>query len=124
MARYLSPEWFAAGLAAGAAAAERAGASGVVQHVVAGGPDGEVRYLTRLEQGRVVDHALGVVDEPDATVTAPYADAAAIATGALDANAAFIQGRIKTSGRTGPLLALLAAGQDPAWRAVAEATEA
>ena len=116
MAGYLSPEWFAAGLAAGAELPERPGASAVVQHVVAGGPEGEVRYVTRVVDGRVVEHGPGSVDEPDATLTTPHADGLAIATGELDANAAFMQGRIKTAGRTGPLLTLLAVLQAPAWR--------
>ena len=123
MAAYLSAEWFAAGLAVGGELPERPGVSGVVQHVVAGGPDGEVRYVTRVVDGRVVEHGLGSVDEPEATLAIPHAEGLAIAEGRLDANAAFMQGRIKTTGRTGPLLALLSVLQTPAWReaAVAEA---
>ena len=123
MAAYLSAEWFAAGLAVGGELPERPGVSGVVQHVVAGGPDGEVRSVTRVVDGRVVEHGLGSVDEPEATLAIPHAEGLAIAEGRLDANAAFMQGRIKTTGRTGPLLALLSVLQTPAWReaAVAEA---
>ncbi|MEZ5177773.1 MAG: alkyl sulfatase C-terminal domain-containing protein [Acidimicrobiales bacterium] len=124
MARYLSPEWFAAGLAVGGALPERPGVSAVVDHVVGGGPDGEVRYVTRVVDGRVVQHEPGSADEPDATLTVPHAEGLAIATGELDVNAAFMQGRIKTAGRTGPLLHILAVLQDPAWAEVTATTEA
>ncbi len=123
MACYLSPEWFALGLAAGADLPERPGVSALVQHVVSGGPDGEVRYVTRLVDGRVTEHGLGSVDDPDATLATPYTEGLAIAEGRLDANAAFMQGRIKTAGRTGPLLALLSVLQAPAWGEVAATTE-
>jgi hypothetical protein len=123
MTRYLSPEWFAAGMAAGGSLPERPGVSAVVQHVVSGGPSGEVRYVTRVVDGRVVEHGPGSVDEPDATLAVPHAEGLAIAEGRLDANAAFMQGRIKTAGRTGPLLALLSVLQAPAWHEVAAATE-
>lgn len=119
MAAYLSPEWFAAGLDVGGALPEQPGVSAVVQHVVSGGPDGEVRYVTRVVDGRVVEHGPGSVDDPDASLATPFAEGLAIAQGHLDANAAFMQGRIKTAGRTGPLLALLSVLQDPAWRALA-----
>lgn len=123
MVRYLSPEWFDAALAVGTALPERPGVSAVVQHVVSGGPDGEVRYVTRVVDGRVVAHGPGSVDDPDATLTIPHAEGLAIAEGRLDANAAFMQGRIKTAGRTGPLLALLSVLQAPAWAEVATATD-
>ena len=124
MVRYLSPEWFDAALAVGAAPPERPGVSAVVQHVVSGGPDGEVRYVTRVVDGRVVEHGPGSVDDPDATLATPHAEGLAIAEGRLDANAAFMQGRIKTAGRTGPLLALLSVLQAPAWRESALAGDA
>ncbi len=123
MASYLSPAWFDAAQAVGAALPERPGVSAVVQHVVSGGPDGEVRYVARVVDGRVVDLAPGAADEPDATLTIPHAEGLAMAEGRLDANAAFMQGRIKTAGRTGPLLALLSVLQAPAWTDLAAATE-
>jgi putative sterol carrier protein len=98
--------------------------SAVVLHVVSGGPEGEVRYVTRVVDGRVVEHGPGSVEEADATLAVPHAEGLAIAEGRLDANAAFMQGRIKTAGRTGPLLALLSVLQAPAWNEVASATEA
>jgi len=54
MAAYLTQEWLDDQLAAAAALdGDRGGppVSGTILHVVAGGPDGEVRYLTRLEAG-------------------------------------------------------------------------
>ena len=91
--------------------------------MVSGGPDGEVRYVARVVDGRVVELAPGAADEPDATLTIPHAEGLAMAEGRLDANAAFMQGRIKTAGRTGPLLALLSVLQAPAWSELTAATE-
>ena len=87
MARYLSPEWFAAGLAVGGALPERPGVSAVVDHVVGGGPDGEVRYVTRVVDGRVVQHEPGSADEPD-----PWAAEMAAEVVATDADRRFASG--------------------------------
>jgi putative sterol carrier protein len=64
-----------------------------VQVVVSGGPDGEVR--------------LGVVDEPDLVLTTTADDARALLDGTLDANVAFMQGRLKTAGDNAVLLRIL-----------------
>ena len=99
-------------------------ASVTVLHVVAGGPDGEIRYLTSLTDGVLAAHEVHAEDvaggasdgaaEPDVSLTTPYAEALAIARGELHPNVAFMRGRTKTSGPTGPLLAVLAAepGED------------
>ena len=64
---------------------------------ITGGPDGEV----------VIDVPGGPADA-DLTLTAPQALARAIAAGEVDPNTAFMQGKLKVTGPTGPLLALLA----------------
>ena len=102
---YLSEEWLAAQLAAGAALPVQPGVSGVVAHVVSGGPDGDVTYVTTVVDGQLVPS--DPAREPDATLAVPYAEGLAMASGELDPNAAYMQGRIKTTGATGPLLAVL-----------------
>lgn len=106
-ARFLSQEWLDAHVAASAALPERPGASAVVQHVVTGGPDGEVRYHLCVVDGRVAGAALGQVDAPDLLCTATYAEAVKIATGAVGAHEAFMQGKLKVVGSTGRLMDLL-----------------
>ena len=92
-----------------------------VLHIVTGGPEGEVRYRSVLDGGHLsvapadADAAAG--DDPEVTLTTPHTDALAIARGELDANVAFMRGRSKTTGPTGPLLAVLAAPPDDAYRA-------
>ena len=75
--------------------------------VLAGAPGGDVRYHQTTVDGRLLDLELG--DDPDAevTLTQTYAVAVDIATGALDANAAFMQGRVKVVGPMGTLMALI-----------------
>lgn len=98
-----------------------------IQHVVSAAPDGEIRYVSTLVGGRLTGQVLGEADDADATVTTTYPDAVRILQGDLDANAAFMSGRVKVAGSTGKLLAYLAAtsgeGYDPVRRALAERTE-
>jgi len=112
MAEYLSEAWFDEQREAGAALPSRPGVSGVVQFVVAGGPEGDVTYVTTVADGAITAVTVGPADEPDATLAVPYAEGLAMADGDLDPNAAYMQGRIKTTGATGPLLAVLSVLQD------------
>jgi len=112
MAEFLTQAWLDEQRQAGGSLPGRPGVSGAVQFVVAGGPEGEVTYVTTVVDGVVVSNALGAVDEPDATLAVPHAEGLAMAAGDLDPNAAFMQGRIKTAGATGPLLAVLSVLQD------------
>ena len=112
MAEYLSQAWLDEQAQAGARLPARPGVSGVVQFVVAGGPDGDVTYVTTVVDGAITANALGPADAPDATLAVPYAEGLAMADGDLDPNAAYMQGRIKTTGATGPLLAVLSVLQD------------
>lgn len=107
MPTFLSRAWLDAHAAAGASLPERPGATAVVQHVVTGGPDGEARYHLAWVDGRVVAAVLGPAEAPDLVCTAPYADAAAMASGAVGAHEAFMQGKLKVVGSTGRLMDLM-----------------
>lgn len=117
MPAYLSQAWLDRLLAATSALPERPGATARVQHVVAGGPDGEVRYALAVVDGRVTAATLG--DDPEATVvlTEQHADAVAVARGELDANAAFMQGRVKVVGDMGAVMALMPLTHSDEYRA-------
>jgi len=112
MAEYLTQAWLDEQQEAGAALPGRPGVSGAVQFVVAGGPEGDVTYVTTVTDGVVVSNTLGPAEDADATLAVPYAEGLAMAEGDLDPNAAYMQGRIKTTGATGPLLAVLSVLQD------------
>ena len=86
---------------------ERPGASARVQYVVSGAPDGEVRYTQELVDGRVAATALGTDAEAEVTFAQTYDDAVEIARGTLDANVAFMQGRVKVVGDMGKVMALM-----------------
>ncbi|HVF73464.1 MAG TPA: SCP2 sterol-binding domain-containing protein [Acidimicrobiales bacterium] len=107
MARFLSREWFddvnAAAASDDVAAAVTPGLRLVVQQVVTDGPEGDVRYAVRIEDGAVAV-VPGDAPDPDVTVTEDHATATAVAQGELAAPVAFMTGRIRVSGDTRALL--------------------
>ncbi|MGH9243213.1 MAG: SCP2 sterol-binding domain-containing protein [Acidimicrobiales bacterium] len=124
MARYLSTEWVDAldGAAAGLDVPDDVRL--VVEHVVTGGPGGEVAYHVAIADGgaRV---APGPAATPTVTFTEDYDTAVAIARGQQSAQAAFMAGRVKARG---DLATLTGHGEtlgmlDEAFKAVREDTE-
>lgn len=95
MSKWLSKEWMDETLEMAKGQPERIGATAKMQYVVTGGPDGEIRYFWVLEDGKLMENALGDITEPDITMKMSYDDAKRIQTGELDPNSAFMQGRIK-----------------------------
>ena len=118
MVKYLSPEWMELNKQLAAEFPETPGATARLQYVVTGGPDGEVRYHHAVENGQTVELALG--DDPDAevTLTASYDDKRKIDQGELDANAAFMQGRVKISGNIAKVMALLPLTSKPEYQEI------
>jgi len=108
MPRYLSTEWLGELDRAAAGDAELTGlTAGVrlaIQQVVTGGPDGDVRYAVRLDDGavRVVQ---GEDASADVTVTEDHATAVAVSRGELSPQAAFMTGRIRVGGDMAALMA-------------------
>lgn len=111
--RYLSQDWLDETRAMAAGQPEHPGASGRIQYVVTGGPDGDVKYSWELEDGRLLASHLGTIADPDVTVTAPYAEWVKIARGELDMSAAFMQGVVKVAGDTGRWFRLLPITRTP-----------
>jgi putative sterol carrier protein len=83
------------------------GAAPRLQYVITGGPEGDVAYYWIVEDGHLLENRLGMLEDPDVTLHESYSDAKAMQQGELDANAAFMQGKIKVSGDVGKLMALL-----------------
>jgi putative sterol carrier protein len=105
--RFLSDAWFK-DVAAAAGHAPPAGEPvAMLQQIVTGGPDGEIRYHVIVSGGHAV-LTPGSADAPDATFTEDYATAAAIARGELTTQAALLAGHILVAGN----MATLSARQD------------
>lgn len=118
MSRFLSAEWMDESRALAEGQPERPGASARMQYVVTGGPDGDVHYYWVLQDGRLVDSALGELDDAEITLSESYDDAVSVQKGELDANVAFMQGRLKVTGNMGKLMALLPITSSPEYRAL------
>lgn len=127
MTRWLSGEWFdqARNLAVGLP--PRPGLTAGIQHVITGGPDGDVSCYWVLADGRPTSAAIGSLESPDVTLTLSWSDAAAIQSGGLDPSVAFMQGRMKVAGSMSVVLELLPATREAAYRdlrcRVADVTE-
>jgi SCP-2 sterol transfer family len=116
MAKWLSPEWFDESRALAADQPDRPGASARMQYEIIGGPNGEVKYYWVLEDGHLRESALGVLADAEVTLTTEWSDAVAIQKAELDANAAFMQGKVKVAGNMGKVLALLPITNTPEYR--------
>jgi len=105
--RFLSQDWLDLQKGLAERLPERPGATARVQYVVTGAPDGEVRYFQSWLDGRLGDSGLGDDQDAELTYRLAYVDARQIAEGALDANVAFMQGRVKVTGDMGKVMALM-----------------
>lgn len=101
MVRYLSLDWIDA-VAASVASNERLGELageheiGFTQ-VVSDGPDGDVTYHLQVGGGRI-DFAAGPADPEHVRMEQTRETAVAVATGTLNAQEAFVSGRIRLFG--------------------------
>jgi putative sterol carrier protein len=120
VAKYLTQEWLDESRELAKDQPERAGASAKMQYVVTGGPDGDVKYYWVLENGKLLESQLGEIADADFTMTSTYDDSVAIAKGTLDANAAFMQGKMKVAGNTGKLMALMPLTMSPEYKELQE----
>jgi len=116
MPKWLTQEWLDEERRLAESQPERPGASSRMQYVVTGGPDGEVRYYWILENGKLLDSQMGELSDAEVTLTTNYDDAMKVQQGELDANAAFMQGRIKVTGNMAKLMALLPITNSPEYK--------
>jgi putative sterol carrier protein len=116
MSKWLSQEWLDESKQLGESQPERPGASANMQYVITGGPDGEVKYYWKLENGKLLESQLGDLPDADITMTMTYDDAMKIQKAELDANAAFMQGRIKVGGNMAKLMALMPLTNAPEYK--------
>ena len=118
MAKYLSQEWLDLYKELAQEFPERPGASAVMQYVITGAPDGDVRYVQKIENGKMTESQLGADDDAEFTLSMIYDDARKIQQGELDANAAFMQGKLKVTGNLGKLMALMPLTQSAEYKAI------
>lgn len=116
MSKWLSQEWLDEARKLADSQPERPGASARMQYVVTGGPEGDIKYYWVLENGKLLESELGEMPDPEVTLTQTYEDAMKIQKGELDANAAFMQGRIKVTGNMAKLMSLLPLTNSPEYK--------
>ena len=120
MAKYLSQEWMDEGRKLAESQPERPGASARMQYVVTGAPDGDIKYDWVLENGKLLESQLGEITDADFTLTQSYDDSVKVQKGELDANAAFMQGRVKVTGNMAKLMSLLPLTNAPEYKQLQE----
>lgn len=118
MPKWLSQEWLDKTKEMAQGQPDRPGASARMQYVVTGGPDGDIKYFWVLENGKLQESQLGEMPDPEVTLTQTYDDALKIQKGELDANAAFMQGRVKVTGNMAKLMSLLPLTNAPEYKAL------
>jgi putative sterol carrier protein len=127
MSKWLSQEWLDETRKMAEGQPERAGATARMQYVVTGGPDGDIDYYWVLQDGRLIQADLGKLEDAEVTLTTGYDDALKIQKGELDANAAFMQGKVKVTGNMAKVMALLPITNSPEYKQlqneIAEITE-
>ena len=116
MPKWLTQEWMDEQTKLAQDQPERPGASARMQYVLTGGPEGDVRFYWVLEDGRILENQLGTLDDAELTLTQSYEDAEKVQKGELDAQAAFMQGRVKVEGNMAKLMALLPITSSPEYR--------
>jgi alkyl sulfatase BDS1-like metallo-beta-lactamase superfamily hydrolase len=124
MPKWLSQEWLDEGKKLAESQPERPGASARMQYVVTGGPEGDIKYYWVLENGKLKESKLGEMEDPEVTLTQSYEDAMKIQKGELDANAAFMQGRVKVTGNMAKLMSLLPLTNAPEYKQLQEQLQA
>ena len=120
MPKWLTQEWHDETKRLAEDQPERPGATTRMQYVLTGGPDGESRYYWVLEDGKLLEAIAGDLDSPELTLTMSYEDAKKIQQGDMDAQTAFMQGRVKVDGQMEKLMALLPITNSPEYQALQE----
>jgi putative sterol carrier protein len=115
--KWLSQEWLDESTRLAVDQPERPGASARLQYVITGGPGGDIAYYWIVADGHLMENRLGTLEDSDVTLHESYEDAMAMQKGELDANAAFMQGKIKVSGDVAQLMALLPITMSPEFAA-------
>ena len=120
MPKYLTQEWMDRAKELAQDFPETPGATVRMQQVITGAPDGEVKYYTVIENGKTLEQKVGEDPEADVTLTNSYDDALKIMKGELDANAAFMQGRVKVTGNMAKIMSMMPLTNKPEYKEIQE----
>lgn len=101
MARFMSAEWVgevqkALGASDAVSGATKS-AKAVVQQIITGGPDGEIKYFIKIDAGQV-EVGLGEAEGAAFVLTSDYETAAKINRGESNGQAAMMAGKLKFKG--------------------------
>jgi putative sterol carrier protein len=121
MAKWLTQEWLDESTVLAADQPVREGATARLQYRITGGPDGDVEYYWVVEDGQLIENRLGALADAEVVLIESYEDAKAVQQGELDANTAFMQGKIQVEGDVAKLMALLPITMSPEFAAFQEA---
>ena len=124
MVKFLAQEWLDLQAELARGLPERPGATARIEYKVNGAPEGEVSFHTVIENGKIVENALGGDPQAELTMTVGYDDFVQVSKGELDASAAFMQGRIKVAGSMGLVMSLMPLTQSAEYRAVVDKVDA
>ena len=116
MSKWLTQAWLDETRSMAEGQPERPGASARMQYVVTGGPDGDIEYYWVLENGKITESKLGKLEDAEVTLTTAFPDAMKIQKGELDANAAFMQGKVKVTGNMAKVMSLLPITNAPEYK--------
>ena len=116
MPQFLSQEWLDLQAKYAQELPERPGATARLQYKITGAPGGDVTFHSVIENGKVLENTLGEDPETEFAMTLGYKDFVKVANGELDANALFMQGKLKVVGSTRMLLSLMPLTQSPEYR--------
>jgi putative sterol carrier protein len=121
MPKYMTEEWLDEARKLAEGQPERPGASAKMQYVLTDAPGGgDLKYYWVLENGKLLESKLGELPDVDFTMTLSYDDSVKVQQGELDANAAFMQGRMKVTGNMGKLMQLMPLTNSPEYKALQE----
>jgi putative sterol carrier protein len=116
MAKWLSQEWMDKLIELAQGQPERPGVNAKLQYVVTGTPEGDVSYYWVIENGKMITAKVGTLDDAEVTLTQSCDDAMRVQKGELDANTAFMQGKVKVTGNMGKLMSLLPLTNAPEYK--------
>ena len=117
MAKYLTQEWLDETKKLAESQPERPGATVKMQYVVTDAPGGEeIKYYWVLENGKLLESKLGDLPDAEVTLTQSWDDSVKVQKGELDANAAFMQGRVKVGGNMAKVMSLLPLTNSPEYK--------
>ncbi len=116
MAKWLSQEWMDKLIELAESQPDRPGVNAKLQYVVTGTPEGDVSYYWIIENGKMTTAKVGTLEDAEVTLTQSCDDAMRVQKGEMDANTAFMQGKVKVTGNMGKLMSLLPLTNAPEYK--------